>query len=73
MLLMDRREMKRRMKSALGSLLLSYGDEWSTVPNFWTTLEDAVFRASHRPPTKAERMRFNAVRIRLMWELKGKP
>ena len=70
---MDRREMKKRMKRALGSLLLSYGNDWASVPNFWKTLEWSVFEVRNAPPTEAEKRRFERVRIELMWELSGRP
>ena len=66
---MDRREMKKRIKVELGYFLNHYGTDWKSMPNFWTTLEFAVFEARSRPPTKAEKMRFNAVRMDLIREL----
>tara|TARA_R100001163_G_scaffold65336_1_gene62171 strand:- start:1002 stop:1202 length:201 start_codon:yes stop_codon:yes gene_type:complete len=60
--------MKKRFKVELGHFLNQYGTDWRSVPDFWDTLETAVMGGRHRPPTHAEKMRFNDVRMELIRE-----
>lgn len=60
--------MKKKMKRQIGFFLNAYGTDWGSMYNFWDALEFAVFEVRSRPPTNAERMRFNAVRMELIRE-----
>ena len=68
---MNRREMKKQILRALASFLSTRRQEWSSIPNWWASVELLCFRDPDNP-TQAEEDRFEHARHEVLMDLYGR-